>query len=86
MKRDLLNRSLLHQPGVQPTQPTQQVAQEKECAGGICMIPKCMKCGKTAAFELILRDRNGAVNMTAHFCSKACVGREFFKYQIPKTY
>lgn len=94
MQRDVRRRTLLDSPANEAHTRATPVMQQQPIARDyaptppdFCPVyskPLCAVCAGDGGIKLILED--GGSSEGAHFCSKKCIGKYFFKYQVPKTY
>lgn len=89
MQRELRRRSLMDtNPQQLSDQSAQsQIVQEEQQQPQYCMLrqkPLCSTCGNDSGIMVSLLENNQSENIT--FCSRICISKYFFKYQLPKKY
>jgi hypothetical protein len=88
MQRELRRRSLMDtNPQQLSDQSAQQQIVQEEQQPQYCMLrqkPLCSTCGNDSGIMISLLENNQSENIP--FCSRICISKYFFKYQLPKKY
>ncbi len=86
MQRDTRRRTLLDPPtneAYSRADPIQQGSTQPE----FCLVvpkPLCAVCTGNSSIKLTLEGDGSTEKVD--FCSRRCIGKYFFKYQVPTTY